>query len=79
MEMEIRPHLEQQVSLGEADPVDGGDLRGGRRRDGGGGGRSERVAAEHQAPLAAPVGAVLAFLYGGWRRENHRRRSLVSF
>lgn len=67
-------HLKQQVSLREADSIDGGRL-GGARGAGGIGGRRQRCreAPKHDAALTVPARAVLAILNGGCRRGNTRR------
>lgn len=66
-------HLKQQVSLREADSIDGGRL-GGARGAGGIGGRRQRCrdVPKQDAVLTVPAGAILAILNGSCRRGNTR-------
>lgn len=77
----LKAYLKQQVSLREADSIDGGRLEGAGGAGGGGGsggGRQRRRdGPKHDAALAVPAGAVLAVLHGGCRRE-HRTRQMAS-
>lgn len=67
-------YLKQQVSLREADSTDGDGLGAA----GGGWQHRCRGGPEHDAALAVPAGAVLAFLHGGCRRGNISAWMMVS-